>query len=639
MALLTSQYATSPWDIPQYGTGTPGTGTGDNGPFTPNPWFNDWYAGQQNNTDPTYLSGGYDFDSMSDEELLQALGYDDEFFATWDGTIPNWDDPNVQFPDTDQPPNQPGQPGNTGGDGGYAGGYNPRPGYDSSPYINPIGGGVYGPSQPFYDFTTAQPDVELGQNRMGAIGWLHGADQSLLDELNRDQTMQSYILADMFNSPKGYGGILGGNTGYYDQSLLGGDRGEWQDILQQELVNSGMATGDELDNLRLKEHEAAKIEGSPYAAFDMARGEMAPLGESVDATSGQLRRVGGQLDTDMGEAINRDKLALDPAYMDNQYGVIDSSLDPFLAINDPANLGLSDEFNQNFQFGDVDRQAMMDQAARNVQYSTQASNDQLMREAAGRGNTSALALNRARQSNNLMGDVGAADAMTDAAARAKGIQLDVAQGREGMRLGTEQDMANRAYDYLGNTTNQYLDTIRGGEQMRLGTEQDISNRLTDAARTRADLGYRTESDIGDRAQDYGRYKINTLGQMMTDAERAAADRAVTGYQARTAGDQAAINTRFGQAMPASEALSSRFSNLYGQKKAEEAEGRNFLTNLYGTTMGNKRDTWNQRIGAANSMIGQANQASSNKKAEPTTWDRIMQGVNVVAGIAGKAFGG
>jgi len=678
----------NPWDMPN----TNNNG-GASSSLSPNPWFNDWSQYNQPDTSDYWSgTGGFDFDSMSDEELLAALGIDDNYLNSWDGTTIPWDDPGFTFPGETPDPNSGGVGSGTGaggvsgggsggggtgsrppwtpatggaypgsggdgaggggttpppatgsGDGGVpgggygGGGYNPRPGFDSSAYINPIGGGVYGPTSPFFDVSNEVPDTELGQNRLAAYGWLHGADQSLLDEINRDQTMQSYLLADMFNAPKGYGGILGGNTGYYDQSLLGGDRGEWQDILQQEMTDQALATPDELEQLKLKEHEATKIEGSPYAAFDMVRGEMAPLGENVDATTGQLRRVYGDLDTNLQGAINRNKLQLAPEFQNNQFDVIDSSVDPFLAINDPAYLGLSDEFNQNFRFDPYDKQAMMDQAARYVQFGNQATNDRLMREAAGRGNTSVLALNRARQENNLTGDISAADAMTDAAIKAKGLQLDVTQGKEGMRLGAEQDMANRSYDFLNNTTGNYLDTIRGAESMRLGSEQDISNRLTDAAKTNAGMQYQAEADIGDRGQDFGRYKINTLGSLMTDAEQKASDRALTNYQARTSGDQAALNTRYGQYMPASEALSSRFSNLYGQKKAEEKEGRDFLTNLYGTTLGNKRDTWTQRTNAAGGMIGLANNASGGRQ-DLSTWDKIMQGVNAGAGIAGTIAG-
>lgn len=631
--------ALSPWDMPDMTNphGTPGGFSG--GSIQPNPWFNDW--ANYNQPQPTdYLTGsplpsGMDWDSMSDDDLFRYLGFTDsdilQFIDTDQPQQPGQtQQPGGQQPGGGQQPQQPGgQPsGGTGGPGG--------PGFDSSPYIN-VSTTVQNPSRPFWDVTNTDPDTELGQNRLAAYAWLHGADQSLIDEQLYNQNLSRTTLADLFNAPKGYGGILAGNTGFYDPSVTGVGN-EWNDILQEEMLRRGLATDDQLNELLLKDYEREQIAGNPYDAFDTVRNEFIPMSQNIDTTRDRLNEATNYYEDRAGAAIDPAKLGLNPDYAAQQFRLYDASVDPFMDINDPNKLGLSEDFRRDFAYGDADVQALKDQAGRYVNQRTLAQNDQLMREAAGRGNTSALALNRARQENNLYGDISAADAMTDAGLKGRGIQLDVAQGREGMRLGTEQDMANRSYDYLQSLLDRYTNTMQDEERLRLGAEQDISNRQLDTAGRTAGMKYQAGSDIGQMQDAFGRFKIGTTADLLNTADQRASDRAVTNYNARTGGQQAAINTRYGQYAPASQALSDRYSQIYGQKKAEEQEGRQFLSGLYGSTMDRQNQLWNTRGGIATSMLGAANNASGGRQ-DTSTWDKILQGVQIGAGVGAAALGG
>lgn len=634
--------ALSPWDMPDMTNpyGTPGGFSG--GAIQPNPWFNDW--ANYNQPQPTdYLTGSpfpdMDWDSMSDDDLFAYFGFNDDDI--------------LQFIDTDQPeqppqqpqqPQQPGQPGQQPQppqDGGQQPGGNNSTtsrsgGFDSSPYID-IATTVGPPSKPFWDVSNEDPDTELGQNRLAAFAWLHGADQSLLNEQLYNQKLSRTTLTDLFNAPKGYGGILDGNTGFYDPSVTGTGH-EWNDILQEDMLRKGLATDAELKELLLKKHEQEQIAGNPYDAFNTVRNEFIPMSDNVTTTRDRLNEATNYYESQAGAAIDPNKLGLNPDYADQQFRMYDASIDPFMDINDPDRLGLSEDFRRDFAYGDSDVQALKDQAARYVNQRTQAQNDQLMREAAGRGNTSALALNRARQENNLYGDISAADAMTDAGLKGRGIQLDVAQGREGMRLGTEQDMANRSYDYLQSLLDRYTNTMQDEERLRLGAEQDISNRQLDTAGRTAGMKYQAGSDIGQMEDALGRFKIGTVADLLNTADQRASDRAVTNYNARTGGQQAAINTRYGQYAPASQALSDRYSQIYGQKKAEEQEGRQFLSGLYGSTMDRQNQLWNTRGGVATSMLNAANNASGGRQ-DTSTWDKIMQAAGVAAGVGSAALGG
>ena len=576
---------------------------------------------------------------MSDDDLLRYLGFDPSGFddnGIWLGN-PN---PGTSGNNGNGGNGGNGNNGTDSGNSGNSGTGTPtpvtRPGFDASAYINPHYY-MQRPTAPFWDVSNTDPQTELGQNRLAAYAWGHAMDQSLVDQANNDQLMSSYLLADMFNAPRGYGTLLAGNTGYVDPSVTG-QGNEWQDIVQSDMLNRGMASDDELNGLKLQDWERTKMEGDPYAAFDMVRPMTTGLQQNADATGDRLRETYQQLESNLNGAVDRSKLGLSDNYVSDQMGLLGATADPFAEINDPAKLGLSDEFNQNYNFGQRDIDALKDQAARNVQFRTAAQNNNLEEQAAARGNTSALALNRAMQGNKVYGDIGAADAMTDAEIAGKGLMLDTTKGKEAMRLGTEQDQANRAYDYLNMLTGQGLNTLRGAEPLRLQAEQDISNRLQQNALNTGSMKYKAESDIGALNNAVGQYNINTLGNYVQTAEQNAANRAQATNQARTAGEQAALNTRFGQAYQGSQALGDRYKSIYDQKKSEEQEGRQFLGNLYSDARSNNLATTQQRIGSAGTMFGTANQSSTARQPEASIWDKIMQGINAGAGLIGGITG-
>ncbi len=572
---------------------------------------------------------------MSDDDLLRALGFDPSGFdasGVWTGS-PNGGNNNGGSGNPGGG-NDPGS-GGTGSDPGTGSGPTTpvtRPGFDASGYINPHYY-MQRPTAPFWDVSNTDPQTELGQNRMAAYAWGHAMDQSLVDQANNDQLMSSYLLADMFNAPRGYGTLLAGNTGYVDPSVQGGGRSEWQDIVQQDMLQGGMAGEDELNNLKLQDWERTQMAGDPYAAFDMVRPMTEGVQDNADETSSRLRETYQQYGDALNGTVDPSKLGLSENYVGDQMGLLADTADPFAQINDPNKLGLSNDFNQNYNFGQPDIDALKDQAARNVQFRTSAQNDQMMQEAAARGNTSALAMNRAMQGNKIYGDIGAADAMTDAEIAGKGMMLDTLKSKEGMRLGTEQDQANRAYNYLNYITGQGLSTLRGAEPLRMQGEQDISNRLMQNAADAYGMKYRAEGDVGAIQDATRKYNIDTLGGYMKGAEQAASDRAFGTNQARTAGEQAALNTRFGQAYQGSAALGDRYKSIYDQKKSEEQEGRQFLGNLYSDMRADNLATTQQRIGSAGTMFGTANQSSTARKPEASIWDKIMQGINAGAGVA------
>jgi len=581
-------------------------------------------------------------DGISDDDLLSMFGFD--------GNTQLPEDPDSWWNESmggaggaggaGGTGNGTGQPGGTGAGnapGTGSGTGQPSTGWSGSQYINPH---YYAerPSAPYWDVTNTDPNTELGQNRLASYAWMHGMDQSLTDEANYNQQLASYLLSDIFASPRGLGTLIAGNTGYVDPSVTGNGSG-WNDIVQEGMLKSGMANEDDLGQLGLQDWERTKIEGDPYGAFDMITPMTQGLQGNADELGKRLRETYTQLGDRLDSAIDPTLLGVDPNYEKDQKGIIQGTETPFNSINNRDVLGLSDEYNQNYQFGRPDIDLLKDKAARYVQASTAAANDQMMREAAGRGNTSALALNDARRENDLYGNISAADAVTDADIAGRKVALDVAGNREATRLGTEQDLANRAYGYLMDVMNAGLGVGQDTENKRISTEQDIATRKAQAAKDWAGMKYAGESDTAKLNDSVGRYNIDTLGAYRANADKAASDRAVTNANLRTAGQQAALNTRFGQAYQGAGQLSTQYKSIYDQKKAEEAEGRSGLMSLYTQANDQNRAAMQQRIGTAGTGFPVANQASSARKDGGSIWDKIMQGLGAAGGIAAGFAGG
>lgn len=586
-----------------------------------------------------YLFGS-DPNNLSDDDLLAMYGLGQG------ATIP--DDPDSWWNGIQQ--NNPGTgnggAGGTGGTGGTGNGNGSNQpnqgsgqstGWSGSQYINP-GYSAQRPSAPYWDVTNTDPNTELGQNRLASYAWMHGMDQSLTDEANYNQQLGRYLLSDIFASPRGLGTLIAGNTGYVDPSVTG-QGNEWNDIVQSDMLKSGMANNDELNNLQQQDWERTQIEGDPYGAFDMISPMTQGLQNNSDELSKRLRETYTQFGDRLDSAIDPTLLGVDKNYEKDQKGIIQGTEDPFNTINNRDVLGLSNEYNQNYQFGQPEIDLLKDKAARYVQASTAAANDQMMREAAGKGNTSALALNDARRENDLYGNISGADAVTDADIAGRKVALDVAGNRESTRLGTERDLANRAYGYLMDVMNSSLGVGQDTENKRIATEQDIANRRAQAAKDWAGMKYAGESDAAKLNDSVGRYNIDTLGAYRANADKAASDRAVTNANMRTAGQQAALNTRFGQAYQGAGYLSNQYKGIYDQKKAEEAEARAGLMSLYNQANDQNRAAMQQRISTAGTGFPVANQASNARKDTASVWDRIMQGLGAAGGVVSGLAGG
>lgn len=496
----------------------------------------------------------------------------------------------------------------------------PLPDYNDYPFSTGHGTATPMPSASQLGFQTAEPLQMAEQNRIANRAWWEKLDQDVANSQNRYQDYENYFRNRALEGgwAGGYGDILSGRGGYAPQ--------EQQDIIQGGMLESGLATPDQLRGIYLSPQEQASIAGSPFAARDLAAGQMQYLGD-VSAGGEQRQREAadymGRLyeDATVGMA---GQLGVNEAYLPAQTQNIANTATGYSEIVDPRYLGVSDEFWGRYDVTPRDQQNLKDAAARREMIGSQAQNDALERRAAAQGNTSPLAIAAAQNRARLYGRQNAADAALNADIAAKQLGLNTAMSREGVRVGAERDIANRGTGALQHLSGMTADTLRDYENMRQNAARDVSNRMiqraADEGRTRTAL----EGDIARNAVDVGKYQTGTMIGLTADAEQEAARRSADLAQNRQTTGQYGIGTAFAQRFPASQALSDRYRGVYDTRKGEEREGRGFLTGQQGAAQEGAIATRQQGIGAAGTAmggIGDATAASIQAKYIPGFFEK------------------
>lgn len=531
------------------------------------------------------------------------------------------------------------------------------------------------------------------EDRLAAVAWQQGLDQDARDAQNRYQNLEGHFLDQGTSGPGGYGDILGGQGGF--------SPGEQSDIVQRDLLLNSMATPQQLNAQNLTPQEQAASVGSPYAARDISVGQLNQLRNMQEQGEARSREAVGGLSTDLRNAVNPDDLRVAEGYYPETQRLISNAgegyegiIDPnFLALRpefsasttgslgnlargyseaiDPRFLSLSREFQQNYNYTPEDAQASIDLAGREVGMRTQAEEDALMRNAASAGNTDPLALQAARSRNSISGKIAAQAAMTDARSRARGELRSTSLGRENMRLGSEQDLANmavRGYEGLTDRelnqanvtenmrlgaeagiadrslnawdlqTQRAIDEWRNFENMRRGANLDVSDRLRSVGSEIGQTRLANERDLAQSQQQLGQYRTGTLVDTTRAGESESAARNYDLARNRQDIGYANMDTRYGQAAPASAALSSRYGSVYGQKKAEEGEGRGFLVGQQDRAQSGAQTTRQQRLQAgATGQQSRAQGTSSTIAAHyaPGVAERLAA---AGLGAAGSYFG-
>lgn len=554
-------------------------------------------------------------------------------------------------------------PGTSGGGGapGYSGygyvpsgsGYAPNSGYPNfvNQYPSPQATDPYG-------YPYAIPPVYNQENGEG-LQYKSESDRTMAIQqglgLQRDLQGYTGYQQGRANDYEGaansaYGGIASGYGGYSDA-----EKGAVQ---QQGALNAMQLTPEQQQQNYLSGEEQQGISGDPYAPFRQLGLDEAQIDDSTGQRGGNVRGALDMQDQGIDAGLNAAGTNVRNAIYDNrakQYqnlsdtaaltrdqqnqatsnvrGALNYGEDTTRSYIDPAKLGLSPEYQRDYNVGERDLQNIRDKAGRAVGSQTAMDEERLMMDANAAGNTSPLALAAARAKLRQQGAVNSANAMSDAEIAAKRLQLDTSQQRENTRLGAEGNLANLGTgtelalggrrsaaeqtlgsqglsneQQLGNATIGTQSTLGAAEQ---GAEQYLANQQQQAEQFKGGARVGAEQTLGAAATDAEKFKTSTnLGAGQT-AEKAGSDRAAqiaTNRQATSVGNQGADLARQQYAYGQTAANNTNFAN---QRRGDEAEYRNYLTGQ-GTQANQNAQVGNQqRLSAFGTQLGAQNAATGN----------------------------
>lgn len=327
-----------------------------------------------------------------------------------------------------------------------------------------------------------------------------------------------------------------------------------------------------------------------------------------------------QVQQQMQNTVTGTNNAMNQAYQGGVSDVGNTLANSTAAINatiDPAQLGLSQQYQQNYQFTPEDQQAMVEAASRNVGLSTQAQQEQFQRQYAASGANAPLAEAAALNRYNQTGLSAAADAEVQAQIQAKQMALNTTQTAEATRLGAAQTEAN-----LSNTS-----------------QQNIANRAVNTGLTQEQTGITTAQQEGAQQLANQQYTANTgmnLENTINQGQVAQAQWAASNRQAMTQWGQ---NQAFQQGQYADTAQSQRATGI---AQAAKTDINNALTNvnqqegLAQTGSQAANTAANTAFGATNASGAQALQTAGALQGIANQQPSL--GSQIGAGIAGAAAG-
>lgn len=424
----------------------------------------------------------------------------------------------------------------------------------------PVSGSTSGTVMPggqdagfYYPYTTSSPENEAAQGRIGSLGW----QQQMEADLAAAQRSYGQQEADLGNR------LTYGPGGYEEMVASGGySPTELQNMLQTGLIQGSMATPEELSNYGyMSAGEQAASLGLPWEARNTFAAGLPGVQSTFDAGKWDTRGAVGQMGADYGAAI------------------------------DPSRLGLSQTFQEGYQFSPADEQAMRAAAARTVGVRSQSERDALERAAAAQGMTTPLQLQAALTRRSYAGDISAADAATNAAIQARQLGLQTTLGQEQMRLGTEQDISGRQMTAAGDVG-----------QSRLANEQALAQQGTS-------LGQWGLTNLTE-AQKYGE----------AESARRATDLAAT--QRQNLGNM--LNTRNQQGMAAGQYAGDVYGGAANTRLTQQQLGLQGLSDQQARAQEGRYGAAGQRISAAGTGFGAASTAV-NQRQQPGFWERFLKG--------------
>lgn len=248
---------------------------------------------------------------------------------------------------------------------------------------------------------------------------------------------------------------------------------------------------------------------------------------------------------------------------------------------DPDRLRLSEGFAEDYPLSDQEIQQMAELSGRAAGMRYQSAYDDIARRAAASGTTSPLALGALSSRLNREGAIEGSDAITRARLGGLALQRDQIAEAERMRLGAEQGLTDRQIDAAMGYGGYALGTFGRGADRRVGGEQYLLGQRMGAEGDIGGLKSQTGQYLTDRGMDYQRYAEGERARRMADLA----------YN-RQGTNQYLSEQRYG-----------RNRDIYGQRRADEQEGRGYLTGQQQYQGGQYQRGADRELAAREAMTG------------------------------------
>lgn len=461
---------------------------------------------------------------------------------------------------------------------------------------------------------------------------------------------------------------------------------EQSGFLREGEMNSLLPSAEELSAMGLSPDEITRIMGNPYAAmdfFNQASGNIYSDQDTqeqrmFDTTAEQDRNIRGVSDRfrqngaraiDSGGGRMR-SVAYNPElnqrgdFLSDLMSGIDSSSQEAKDVYSDPKLGLSEDFANNYEFGQKDRDNLEYLANRSVGTKYDRLLDTVKNEAAAGGGANPMAIAALADKYQSDNAADSADAAVSASLQGKGEQLNRMKDKEGMRLQAEQGRAGLALPAMtsfaalkakgySDAEAQRIEALGRATGYQLNTEGSLLNDELQQGRDEAQIDSSNEQYLGssrlgaiERAgaqrQANNRYIATSGADYAGKGEDTDSGRARTVAENRQQTAAAVPQLRYNMGMGVSDRMSSRVGQTFAQRLAEENARRGYLTqqsnqNLTAqqNTQGRIQDLWNQRMNAGQAAANAYTGYATAKQNTPSTLERILGAASGVAGAVAR----
>lgn len=433
------------------------------------------------------------------------------------------------------------------------------------------------------------------------------------------------------------------------QTYSGADQ---ENIIREGQFQGGMTTPEQFAQWGLQPDEISQIMGDPYAGMNY-----------FNPVAGNIYR-----DQDFTEQRGFDRLGESHrnirgdigAYQQGAAGLLDSgggrvrgTLDQGETgvrgtYNDPR-LGVSDDFLQNYQFGDKDITDLETQAGRAVGARYQGAMNDLEMSAAQADVTNPVGVAAMKQRYLRDAAAEAGDAQVGARVAGRGLQLATTKGREDTRLGAEQNRAGMALEGELNLSGRRTAAEQRLLDQGLATEADLARLRMEGEQYLGTTALNENRALGEMRQLNNRYIGSEGSRLAAAGEEAQSGRArdVAGNRQQT--QREVDTTRYGQNFQTQSELANRYQSVADQRLKFEQERRAYLAGQGGMYYTGGLTGQGQQVGAFGARTGAQGQAGANysrdyrtgeelalaRQNSPTGLERgISAGLGILTGVLG-----